>query len=42
MAMEGARCQATRGPLSLGCWAEFEHYSKVDLNLVFELLFPHL
>ena len=40
--MEGARCQATRGPLSLGCWAEFEHYFKVDLNLVFELLFLHL
>lgn len=42
MAMEGARCQAQRGPLSLGCWAELEHCSKVDLNLVFEPLFPHL
>ena len=42
-AMEGARCQATRGPLNLGCWAkELEHYSEVGLNLIFELLFPHL
>ena len=39
MAMEGARCQAQRGPLSLARWAEFEHCSKVDLNLAFELLF---